>query len=184
MILIYKHCAHHAVTHAHSFLAPEIMAPTTIKEAFNLPMGAKDIMGLAKQFDFSKLSEIRKDSKVLPFTCDLAPSFGTLDKESVRLMDDSLKVLISGTTRVIAGLTDKSWNSVVATLAQNSLIEQMGDETFRSDELRKEDANYFKVDGSPDHRVVQEARDWFNRLIAGTTNAMDIVNRFELILIR
>ena len=63
------------------------------------------------------------------------------------------------------------WDNVVATLAQNSLIEQMGDETFRSDELRKEDANYFKVDGSPDHRVVQEARDWFNRLIAGTTNA-------------
>ncbi|CAM9204320.1 unnamed protein product, partial [Choristocarpus tenellus] len=122
----------------------------------------KDVKDLVKNFDFNKMSSVDKKKKEgLVFA--LAPSFGQLNSQSVKTMDDELKVIIAGTTRLIAKLKDKSWQNVIGALTQNSLLEPMNEsEISRSDKLIKDGGtSAFKFDGSPDSTIVKEVQSWF-----------------------
>ncbi|KAI0329992.1 hypothetical protein GY45DRAFT_1251649 [Cubamyces sp. BRFM 1775] len=100
---------------------------------------------------------------------DLAPSFGKLTQESVKTMDDELKVMIAGTMRALEKERKKgegiSWETVVSVMTQNPLLEPNGDEIVRSDKLIKEGHGLFKFDGSPDQAVVEQVNSWFVSLI-------------------
>ncbi|KAG0013784.1 hypothetical protein BGZ81_000839 [Podila clonocystis] len=110
--------------------------------------------------------DIAKRKRLTAVHCDLAPSFGKLNQESVRAMDDKLKVIIAGTTRAIEKLPhdQRSWENVTSTLAQNSLLKPLDDGI--ANKLIKDGTNFFKVDGSPDASVVKEVHSWFTKLIS------------------
>lgn len=57
----------------------------------------------------------------------LAPSYGQLDKSSVKFMDDEMKIMMSGTLRALAKVppAERSWETVLSTLVQNSLLEPL-----------------------------------------------------------
>jgi hypothetical protein len=90
----------------------------------------------------------------------LAPSYGTLDKESIKMLDDNLKVMIAGTMRALESRQKQgplSWDDVMSVVMQNSLLELADDgEVNRADKLIKEGTNVFKFDGSPDAAIVKE----------------------------
>jgi len=130
----------------------------------------KDVGQILKEFDFSATG-VNDTKQEHFFTEKLAPSFGKLNKESFKLMDDKLKVIISSTTRELAKLPadKKSWNDILACCAQNTtiepIIEKEGD-TFRSDKLIKDHGDsYFKFSGKPDPSIVNEVLAWFKTLI-------------------
>lgn len=131
-----------AIAQQDLFHTPETTMATSalsIASAFGLPVGMKD-------FDFSKMTTVKKEQEGLKFA--LAPSFGTLTTDSVKTMDEKLKVIISGTTRLVARLKDKSWSNVVAALSQNSLLEPMpGSDVKRADKFIKDKGtSAFKFD--------------------------------------
>ncbi|KAF9080337.1 hypothetical protein BGX27_005521 [Mortierella sp. AM989] len=130
--------------------------------------GCKDIANIVGNFDWSKLStrEQTTDSFV---HCDLAPSFGKLNKDSLKGLDNELKVMIAGTTRAIERLptNQRTWENVTSTLAQNSLLKPLDDGIAKSDKLIKDyGSSFFKFDGSPDPSIVREVQTWFTNLIS------------------
>jgi hypothetical protein len=90
----------------------------------------------------------------------LAPSYGTLDKESIKMLDDNLKVMIAGTLRALEFRQKQGplfWDDLLLALMQNSLLELADDgKVDRADRLIKEGTNVFKFDGSPDAAIVKE----------------------------
>jgi hypothetical protein len=91
----------------------------------------------------------------------LAPSYGTLTSESIKGLDDELKVMIAGAVKTLAQLPPnaRSWDTVVSTLLNCPLLEPDGDAIERSDKLIKPARiNAFKFDGSPDPAIVNEVR--------------------------
>lgn len=91
----------------------------------------------------------------------LAPSYGTLTKESVKQMDEALKIMMIGTMKTLAKIppTERSWDKILSSMMQNSLIEPIpGDsnQVSRTDRVIKSGVNVFKVDGSPDQAIVKE----------------------------
>ncbi|KAI5081744.1 hypothetical protein GOP47_0001487 [Adiantum capillus-veneris] len=111
---------------------------------------------------------------VIPFHCNLAPSFGKLKNAgAIKEMDEQLKVIIAGTTRIMSKLVQEAkdrnqsieWSEVVATMTQNPLLKPFEDLIERNDKLIKTDMNYFKFDGSADHTIVREVETWFVNLI-------------------
>ena len=119
-------------------------------------------------------SEVK--SEAIPVRCNLAASFGTLNKESVKMMDEKLKILIAGTVRELQNIpTYKlAWDKVVSIFNQNSLMERIGQsEINNSDKLIKDrGTSAFKFDGSPDAAIVKEVEAWFINLLG---NDQDIV---------
>lgn len=96
-----------------------------------------------------------------PVHFDLAASFGGLKSESVRLMDEELKVMISGTLRSFNNdpQSRSSWENIMATLMSNPLIEEIpGSRVHRQDGHREDGSHTFE------HRV-NEFRRWFNGFI-------------------
>ena len=93
---------------------------------------------------------------------DLAPSFGTLTQQSIKDMDEQLKVMIAGTMRLLKSHKEKhgamDWQTINSLFMQNSLLEPFDKEIVRSDKLIKEDTSFFKFDGSPSKSVVEEVR--------------------------
>ncbi|CAN0406685.1 unnamed protein product, partial [Ectocarpus fasciculatus] len=137
--------------------------------AFGIRTIAKEVLA---NFDFSKLKD-STDHREESLNIALAPCFGTLNSESVKLMDEKLKakpiwrqVIIAGTVRALGKLTDKSWKTVVATLTQNPLLEPLGETTHRADQYIREGTNWFKFDGSADSPIVKGVQTWFHNLIA------------------
>jgi len=93
--------------------------------------------------------------------CKLAPSFGTLTMESVKLMDDALKTTISGTLHTLKNIPEdeRTWGTIMERMRQNSLFESRPeDEITRVKYLIREGHHTFKFDGSPDAATVNEVR--------------------------
>ncbi|CAM9652884.1 unnamed protein product, partial [Choristocarpus tenellus] len=138
---------------------------SSLAAAFGLPTNVKDVKDLVKNFDFGTISVVSKQKKE-GLVFGLAPSFGKLNRESVKTMDDELKVIIATTTRLIANMGDKSWKNVASALSKNELLELMPDsEVNRVDKLSKSGTAAFKFDGSPDRAIVKEVQSWFVNLI-------------------
>ncbi|BBN10741.1 hypothetical protein MPTK1_5g06020 [Marchantia polymorpha subsp. ruderalis] len=96
---------------------------------------------------------------------NLAPAYGELTDESIKDLDNSLKIMIAGTLISIGKLTDKSWKSVLSTMMQHPLLVPDSDEVARADKLIKESSSAFKFDGSPDAQIVREVKSWFTTLV-------------------
>ena len=91
---------------------------------------------------------------------DLAPSFGSLNKESIKAMDKELKVMVAGTMRALKAHRQRNgamdWQTVNSLFMQNAMLEPIDNEIIRSDKLIKKNSNFFKFYGSPERSVVEE----------------------------
>jgi hypothetical protein len=144
------------------------MASLAIAEAFALPKDVNDAKDLVKSMDFSKCVVTSTETTELPLNFCLAPSYGKLTSASVKLMDDKLKIMITGVTKLIAKLEDKSWANVLGALQQCSVLEPMDDGQTNTDKFTKNyGTSVFKVDGSADKTVVKEVEQWFKALVGG-----------------
>lgn len=126
---------------------------------------AVEVGQLVKDFDFSKINVSDSKSQEYLHT-DLAPSFGKLNKESLKGLDDKLKIMIAGTMKTLGKLHDKSWKSVLSTMMQNELLEPDSTEIARADKLIKSGSSDFKFDGSPSQGIINEVKTWFVKLIS------------------
>lgn len=144
------------------------MSAATVAQIFGIANGGKvvEISDIIKDFDFSKL-DVRSEKSDDFFHCNLAPAFGELTSESIKSMDDHLKVMIAGTNKLIADLDpkDRSWEKVVACFNQNPLMEADGQAINRTDKIIKNSSGAFRVDGLPSQAIVQEVHSWFVGLI-------------------
>ncbi|KAJ7336331.1 hypothetical protein DFH08DRAFT_706404 [Mycena albidolilacea] len=105
----------------------------------------------------------------------LAPAYGTLTSESMKIMDDHLKIMISGTLRLLEKKRKQlsgplSWDDLLSILMQNPLIEPddtiTGSKVDRADKLIKPaTVNFFKISGAPDPSIVREVETWFTNFI-------------------
>ncbi|THY71685.1 hypothetical protein D6C95_10253, partial [Aureobasidium pullulans] len=119
-----------------------------------------DIGKIVQGFDFSKSDDY--------LHCDLAPSFGKLSAAGLQDMDDELKIMIAGTTKLIGDIPKekRNWDSVMASCMQNFLMEPDGDAIARADKLIKKSSENFQTDGSPKDQIVQEVSTWFSNLVS------------------
>ena len=99
----------------------------------------------------------------------LAASFPSLDKKSVKIMDDYLKSTITLSVNSLRELSleDATWENVKKVFSQNAALEPIyGSEKNRTDSLIKNrGTSWFKFDGSPDPIIVAEVKEWFKKLV-------------------
>jgi len=132
--------------------------------------GDKQIGEIVKDFDFSKVTTTDSQKKDY-LTTGIAPSFGTLTSETIKTMDEELKIMIAGTTRQIAKIpvADRNFEKLVSVMMQNPLLEPTDlAAVHHSDTFQKNGTNAFKFDGSPDSSIVREVAQWFDNLIQDT----------------
>jgi len=127
--------------------------------------GVEEVGKMIQDFDFSQLqtSDVTADNSL---KCQLAPSFGTLNKDTIKLMDEKLQVMIAGTMKSLEKLSDKSWEKIVATMKQNEVLVADETEVFNSNKLIKESSSDFDFNGNYDAAIVNEVKSWFVSLIA------------------
>ncbi|KAL6797094.1 hypothetical protein J3E68DRAFT_426614 [Trichoderma sp. SZMC 28012] len=125
-----------------------------------------EIGDFVRNFDFSKINPTGSNSNEF-LHIDLAPSFGKLNKESLRELDDHLKIMIAGNLKSLGNQPDKSWDAVLGNMMHNPLLDPRdgGPGVLRADKF-KGSANGFKFDGSPDASIVREVQAWFKNLIS------------------
>lgn len=138
-----------------------------LSQAFALPPNVKDVKDLIAKFDFAKLMDEQTRDVARGCVFALAPSFGMLSAESIKKMSETIKVVVAGTTRVIASLSDKSWANVVAALSSNHLLEQLGEEIHRSGKVMEDRGASFLKKADPDPAAVSKVRSWFKDLVQG-----------------
>ncbi|KAL2754195.1 hypothetical protein ACRALDRAFT_1070048 [Sodiomyces alcalophilus JCM 7366] len=129
--------------------------------------GVKEIADIISLFDFSGSIQVdvRDEKKNVYLHEDLAPSYGALTSNTLKNLDDELKIMITATMKKLAKQTDRSWEGILSTMMQNPLIQPEGQPTVRSEMLLKDSVNDFKFDGSPDASIVHEVQAWFQKLI-------------------
>ncbi|KAF8206652.1 hypothetical protein K438DRAFT_1962984 [Mycena galopus ATCC 62051] len=144
-----------------------------IAEIFGAKKGdtaVQTIGNLVQTFDFSKVDVSTKTRDDCLHT-GLAPSFGNLTRESIKAMDEQLKIMIAGTNRELeqTPAEERTWDKIIAIFMQNPLIEPVDTPTaniVRADKLIKKDSNWFKVDRHKDDGVAREVLSWFTTLIS------------------
>lgn len=108
--------------------------------------------------DYAQM-DVRDASKDDFLHIGLAPSYGKLNSEAIKEMDEQLKVAIAATMKTLQKLppAERSWDNVKAAMMNNPCLEPDGkDEIHRSDRLIKASSADFKFDGSPDASIVKE----------------------------
>ncbi|BBN08865.1 hypothetical protein MPTK1_4g15100 [Marchantia polymorpha subsp. ruderalis] len=149
------------------------LAPGLILSAFG--GGKEDIGSIVSTFNWSKCN-VRSSHSDEYLHTNLAPSYGDLTSDSVKALDENLKIMIAGTLITIGKLADKSWKSILSTMMQHELLEPFHKEVARSDKLIKESSSDFKFDGSPDALIVREVKSWFSKLI----DDEDVLNQTKI----
>ena len=87
--------------------------------------------------------------------------FGKLNKNSVKAMDENMKVMIAGTMRALrkaSGNGPLTWDKVMATMSQCPVLEAADGKVDRSGHLYKDSKAWFRLDHSPREGIVQEVR--------------------------
>jgi len=110
-------------------------------------------------------------TEVVPYHSELAASYGKLNAESVKIMDDELKVMIAAVDRTLTKLHKENrqgqevpWERYVAAMVQNPLIEK----DFRGEVFNdsfKEFSRFGLAKGGIDKQIVNEVESWFMNLI-------------------
>lgn len=97
-------------------------------------------------------------SKQVSLHVGLAPSYGELTAESVKQLDEKLKVAISATLRALAEvpLAQRTWEKILVTMLQNSVLEADNDIHYRSDKhLLPSKVRLFQFDRTHNAAVVE-----------------------------
>ncbi|AGE56576.1 hypothetical protein ATCVNEJV2_275R [Acanthocystis turfacea Chlorella virus NE-JV-2] len=111
----------------------------------------------------------------------LAPSYGKLNKESIKSLDDNLKIMLIGTIKELQTKTDYlpagqtlSWDDVLSVMCNNNFIQPDEDSVpiFVDQTYERESTDDFNFDGGADSSVVQEIKSWVYSVI----NDDDIIN--------
>ena len=100
-----------------------------------------------------------KDSKSNDYLhIGIAPSYGQLTAESIKQLDDKLKIIISGTVKALGKVdpSQRTADNIEGVMMNNPLLEPDGNKVERADKIIKDGVNFFKFDGSPDRSVVEE----------------------------
>ena len=120
-------------------------------------------------------------TKILPIESKLAVSYGKLNSEAIKAMDEKLKVLIAGTVRALQAIPENelSWEKVQSVFSQNPLMERVGNSEIRKTDkiIKDRGTSAFKFDGSPDAAIVREIESWFIKLV---DNDQDILNDTDI----
>lgn len=145
----------------------------SISSVFGTKVGA-GIDNLVYGFSFSEI-DVKDNTKQDYLHVGLAPAYGKLTSEAMKTMDKNLKVMISGTLRLLEKKRKElnrplSWDDLLSTLMQNPLIDfddsEAGSKVDRTDKLIKPAVtNFFKISGAPDPIVVREVETWFTNFI-------------------
>lgn len=135
----------------------------TLADAFGLPTNVHDVADYVKNFQ----SRVNVKSKHDYLNFGLAPSYGTLTSESIKKMDDELKIIIYSTTKLMSTLKDKSWANVISALEQNTLLQPMeqGAVKVKVSKFSDEGTGLFKFDGGADNATVKKVCVWFKSFI-------------------
>jgi len=88
----------------------------------------------------------------------LAPSLGNLSKNGLQEMDDEMKIMMAGTLKILGVQEQLTWETAVATMMKNELVEIDGEEVFRTKQMIKTSDSEFKFSGDPDPNIVKEVR--------------------------
>lgn len=113
----------------------------------------------------------------IPYHSGLAAQYGILTSETIKAMDNKLKVVIASTNRVMKKLQENPdyigaeipYKAYLGVMHQNVMLRQKADtEITKSDMLAFEDMNWFKFDGSPDKKKVLQVMTWFSNLLNDT----------------
>ncbi|KAI5238035.1 hypothetical protein E4T42_09077 [Aureobasidium subglaciale] len=151
-----------------------ISTAPTLAQVFGKDGKIADITGIIQDFDFSKVKALYK-----PQNATDERSYGSfLTAHGLKALDDGLKIMIAGTTKLIGSIdpAQRSWDKVVECCMQNPLMEPDGEAISHHDQYVKNSSHDFKVDGSPDNAIVQEVTSWFNKLI----NDQDILDSTKI----
>jgi hypothetical protein len=84
-------------------------------------------------------------------TIGLAPAYGSLNPESVKLIDEALRATVAATTKLIGQMPPESraWDNCDAVMMSNSLVEPASEGINKPHKVIRDDWYIFKVDGSP-----------------------------------
>lgn len=125
---------------------------------------ARELVNKTTFKDISKLH-------VVPYHTELAASYGKLNADSVKEMDNELKVMIAAVDRKLTKLHEENkdgseilFDDYVSTMMQNPLIEKDFDGEIFRDEYKEFSRFGFAKNGI-DQQVVNEVETWFLNLI-------------------
>lgn len=110
-------------------------------------------------------------TEIIPYHTELAASYGNLNSESIKLIDDELKVMMAAVNRQLTTLHEKNkegteilFDEYVNAMLQNPVLEKDYDaEIFRNE--YKQFSNFGFARGDIDQQVVQQVITWFENLI-------------------
>ena len=121
------------------------------------------------QDQVNTISESGKDTR-----CHfrVAPSWGTLTKDSIIMMDNKLKVLLAVTFNSIDkfvrdnGQDNLTWDKLVQIMEQNVMIERKSAKDLNViQSTEKSDTHWFKTDGSADKNIRDGVIRWIRENI-------------------
>ncbi|KAI0740170.1 hypothetical protein C8Q76DRAFT_790639 [Earliella scabrosa] len=132
-----------------------------LRNIFDPKAHATGIDKFVRSYDFPRDTDMDDYLHV-----DLAPSFGTLNQQSVKEMDEELKVMIAGTVRLLESHRERNrnpmdWETINSLFMQNPLLEPVDAPVLRSEKLIKADKSFFKFNETPSRSVVEEVHSWF-----------------------
>lgn len=157
-----------------ALLLPEIihLAPKLAK-VFGAKDGGtaiKNVGNLVKSFDFGSINVRDKERKDY-LHCDLAPGFVGLTKDSIKMMDDKLKVMIAGCNIELTKMKpeERTWDKIMSVFTECPVLEPMDgpeNNVSRTDKLIKKSREEFKFKRSENSAVENEVYEWFKKLIS------------------
>ncbi|KAL1900762.1 hypothetical protein Cpir12675_000776 [Ceratocystis pirilliformis] len=117
--------------------------------------------GAVNAYNFAKIRDV---SSYDYLHVDLAPSYGGLSKESIKLLDSNLKVMIAGTVRMIKKIppSQRKWKTIEQAFTEKNHVESSGEPVHRKDMLLKKEVHAFKMSGAADVDIVKL---WFHNLV-------------------
>ncbi|KLO05173.1 hypothetical protein SCHPADRAFT_947134 [Schizopora paradoxa] len=121
------------------------------------------------KFDPSNIN-VREKSRDNFLHTGLAPSFGTLTKESFKGMDEQLKILIAAANKELEQMPaeDRTWDNVISVFKNNEYfepIETPEGSIDRPSKLIKTSESVFQFKREFDEGTVHEVEEWFTNLI-------------------
>lgn len=132
------------------------------------PEGAAVGKIIQDAFNAPGFTDIKSETS---FTYKLAASYGTLNKDSIKQMDEQLKVCIAGTVHELSKVTENnqqpSWDKVVEVMQQNTLVEPCPNEPPVNvhDRYINNSSGAFMVDGKPSQDRINEILMWFQNVV-------------------
>jgi len=166
----------------HASAIPETVDSSIISKSDELPQiavttviaGIQTVMAviaMARQLVKDTTFKDIMATEIIPYHSELAASYGNLNADSVKMMDEELKVMMAAVNRQLTDLHNQNkegkeipFEEYVATMLQNPVMEKDYDgEIFRNE--YKAFSHFGIARGSVDKQVVNQVVTWFQNLI-------------------